>query len=460
MVHAPKADKMNRHRFKIDSAGTYHALSRSKDYPDTYSITVYLKEALKSDILQQAVNDTMKRIPTANVSLKHNFFGVYHEEMSTPPQIEPAENNPIACDYYSDYGEHQLRVLYGENFFTLEVMHSVCDGRGLTQILKCLTTRYFELLDVHTDKANPTDIVCGEPADPEESENALARHGKNASTPKAKSGEQEKVAKSKDKAETGMNTEAGKPEAGVNNNATPDASSIKTAYRLPVQPQQMKTGLAPTPLQTFTQVIDLASLKSVAKEHGASINEYLLTQIFLAMAEERKEQHAKEKQVDELPIVATIPVDARNFLPSKTLLNFVIDKRVVMPEGGDEVLQSIRDQFTAVDKDFILEEVTWIYRGMKLLSILPKGLQTLFTRLLQRIESRKCSTMFSNLGLVKLPPKIEDRIQMMEFVIGRMNNIPYHFTCITVGNVLTLTTASTVPNCTIAQRLHHRITQD
>jgi len=48
----------------------------------------------------------------------------------------------------------------------------------------------------------------------------------------------------------------------------------------------------------------------------------------------------------------------------------------------------------------------------------------------------------------------------MEFIIGRMYNFPYHFTCITVGNVLTLTTASTVPNCTIAQRLHHRITQD
>ena len=419
-----------RMRFKLDPVGIYYAHLRCKKFPTSYSITTYLNEDLDTDVLQCAVADIAARIPTANVGLRRNFWGLYHELLPTPPQIRPASDYSNACTYFVRDGEHLLRVLYGKNFFVLEVVHSVCDGRALSQILKALIVRYFELHPEHA-KANIDKsgiIDCNMPADPEESEVTWDRYLESKDSDAAKSSSDNN--KNKD---------------------TTKAKGVKRTYR--IQHPEIDDPYV------STQIIDLSTLKPIAKEYGVSINEYLLAHIFTAIAEERKEQQSGKNNTETLPIVASIPVDLRNFFPSKTLLNFVVDKMVTMPEGQDfdGILQSVQKQFKDVNEDFIAEEIEWTTTGMKMLNFLPRPLQTSAIRVMARSESHKVTTMFSNLGLVKLPDEIEDRITMLEFVIGPDYNMPYNFTCITIGNVLTLTTTTSVANCTIAERLHKQI---
>jgi len=420
-----------RTRFKLDPVGSYYAHLRCKKFPISYSITTYLNEALDTDVLQCAVNDIAARIPTANVGLCRNFWGIYHELLPTPPQIKPASDYSNACTHFVGDGEHLLRVLYGENFFVLEVAHSVCDGRALSQILKALIVRYFELHPNHASAhINKSGIIdCKEPADPEESEIAWDRYLN------AKNSGEARTTKAKD---------------SDGSERTTKTKTAKRTYR--IQRPEIDDPYV------STQIIDLSTLKPITKEHGVSINEYLLAQIFTAIAKERKEQSAN-KDGKLLPIVASIPVDVRSFFPSKTLLNFVVDKLVVMPEEQDfdGILQSIRKQFREVNEDFITEEVEWVTTGMKMLDYLPGALQSLAVKAMARGESHKATAMFSNLGLIELPPEVKNHVGMLEFIIGPDYNMPYCFTCITAGNVLTLTTTTSVADCAIAERLYEQI---
>lgn len=55
-------------------------------------------------------------------------------------------------DYYFKGEKHVLRVLYGERHITVEVIHSILDGRGLAEVVQALLAQYFELLGIGFDK--------------------------------------------------------------------------------------------------------------------------------------------------------------------------------------------------------------------------------------------------------------------------------------------------------------------
>ena len=71
---------------------------------------------------------------------------------------------------------------------------------------------------------------------------------------------------------------------------------------------------------------------------------------------------------------------------------------------------------------------------------MPRVAKTLVLKMLQRSVAKGITTSFSNLGLVKLPKEIEERVEMLEFVLGDEPGNPYSFACVAVGDTLTLTT--------------------
>ena len=72
--------------------------------------------------------------------------------------------------------------------------------------------------------------------------------------------------------------------------------------------------------------------------------------------------------------------------------------------------------------------------------------------MLERSELRGFTTTFSNLGLVRLPKEIEERVEMLEFVLGDEPGSPYAFACVAVGDALTLTTTVSVEDRGITER--------
>jgi len=378
--------------FKLDPLGQFTAANVRRGTPCSFHLTAHLHEALDLAALQQAVNDVFTHVPWLSHRMRPGFFN-YRYEFLPPPKIVPA-SQPHCFDCYFSEGEgHCIRVLYGERHFTVENIHSMVDGRGLSQIMRALLMRYFGFaLDI-----------------PQADENNYARFY----NPKNK---QAKVL-------------LGRPPAFV----------------MPPQP-----GAA---TRVIAHNFDLSNMKAVAKSHSCTISEFMLAHIFMAHTAYR------DAAGSTLPICAMLPIDFRSFFPTRTVRNFVGFKAITMPESAQlaEVIAGLRTQFAGINKDYVQGSINEMQGLINKSSFVPFALKKLVMRLAEHSESKSLTTVFSNLGKISLPPEIEQQLQHLEFVID-LEASSSCFSCVTAGNVLTLTVSAASPQVEdLAQNIMQRL---
>ena len=375
---------------ELDLIGQYYASIINPRQTGVFALTVYLKEVLNPQILQEAVNDLMRRLPFLNGRLKRGFLHYKYEGLTEPPQVKRESRESLFCDYYNRDSGHMIGIVCGDRHFTVRTTHSICDGRGLSKVTRALIVRYFELLGV---EANHGDIMdCAQAFQGEEAENAYERFV----NPSAKSNVERGIAKLK-------------------------------AYH----PKSAKSA----PQHVLTQVLDSGEMNEKAKAHGVTITAYLLAQIFCEVAKER------DAKGDKRPITAMLPIDCRSFFPSKTLRSFVSSETITMPETEDfaDMLQQISAQFQKINKDSIqadIDELQNLYHSTR---YVPRVLKTWFMKVIARSESTEQTTGLSNLGRITLPQEIACRVDWMEFSISLEQDTPYFFSCVTHGNALAFT---------------------
>jgi hypothetical protein len=383
---------------ELDPVGLYYAAVTNRRYPATFSLSAYLSEPVVPHCLQQAVNDLMHRLPFLSGRLRRGFFEHHHEIVLDPPMIVPTRNGHTFSAYFETGTGHVLRILCGERHFTVETLHSICDGRGLTKIVSLLLVRYFETLGIATERAGLIDWSSA--PRPEEAEDAFARYADLKTTD--------------------------------SRTRLTSTSAERRAYHCDCS--------RPTPPHFVTRKVDLEKVSSAAKAHGASISEYVLANIFRALAHDRAARGGKE------PIVASVPIDCRGFFPSETYRNFVSDTSIVMPETEDfaVMVQQLHHQFAQIDADFVRRDINASQKLRKKTRFLPRVAKKPIGNVLARADRRRLTTTFSNLGLVKLPKEVGERVEMLEFVLRSQPGRAYSFACIAVGDTLALTTTVSV----------------
>jgi NRPS condensation-like uncharacterized protein len=348
----------------------------------------------------------MHRLPFLNGRLHRDFFGYYHEILADPPMIVARGSGHTFSAYFETGTGHVLRALYGERHFTVEALHTICDGRGLTKAVSALLVRYFEILGIATEDAGLIDW-CAAPR-PEEAEDAFARYG----------------------------------------DAKPTDSRTRFTITSPERTAYHFDSPEPAPARFVTRKFDLGKVRSAAQTHDATISEYVLAHIFRAIDHDRAAGGGKE------PITASVPIDCRGFFPSDTYRNFVSDAAIVMPETDDFVvmLQQLHQQFTKIDADLVHSDINASQKLRNNIRFVPRVAKKPIARMLQRSNLRRQTTTFSNLGFVKLPKEVVERVEMLEFVLRGIPGNPYSFACIAVGDVLTLTATVSVEDRGITER--------
>ena len=387
-------------RIKLDPIGQFYASIINDDYPGNYSLSAYLKENIDPQALQLAVDKVMKRFPFLSGCLKKGFFHYYHELLPHPPKIQADRKGPPFTAYYHEGEGHVLRVLYGETHFRLETIHSICDGRGLTKVLKLILSQYFEYLG----KEGCVEGI--ESIQEEACENAYKRLG--------------------------------------------NSMKIKEYPKISAYHHE---GSCPSPVRIKTQTFDLIALKKRAKATGTNINGYLLAQLMQVIAEERKTKGNLK------PITALMPIDCRSLFPSATFRNFVINSTIVMPEttNFNELTEGIQQQLQQIDKDFVQNGINTFQKMAKMTYPLPLVFKKAAFQKMENEISKQLTTTLSNLGLIKLPEAIEKHMDRLEFIISQEPHRPYTFACISLGNKLTLTVTASVKGDEIIEKLFARL---
>ena len=390
-----KKNIKNKTWFKLDNAGIIFP-AQNMTWSNVIRVSVNMKEEVDPDILLKAVKRCLPRFPTMAVRLRNGFFWHYIEKNPEDPIVLPDANNPCLRIKYNENNRYLFRVFYYKNRISLEIFHALTDGYGATIFISTITAEYLRL--------KGHDISCGgmvfdinEKPKAEEFEDSFIKYAS-------------KTAKE---------------------NVPVGSAYHKKGEKMPKHTSTVTTGYVP-----------VDKLKEKAKSYGVTITEYISAILMYLHINFQKEENKKQQTVS-----MQIPVNCRNQLPSTTLRNFSVNYNIdINPNWGDytfeEVLKhlalSLRLTNNAKHLQTMFASNIALEKNpvLRFLPLIIKDFAVGFVFIFG--AERTTTSVFTNVGVVKLPEEMYDHIESMVLMPtpGQLNGA--RVGGMSVGNVMSI----------------------
>lgn len=382
---------------KLDHAAIIYPPTTSRRIAAMFRLSVSLDHTVDKDILKAALQNTLRRIPSFGYRLRQGLFWWYFTRLDAEPEIKDDANNPMLRIDEKRNRYYLFRLRCYENRIALEVYHALADGTGGLTFLMTLTAEYLRLKC--NDPIEYSDIVLNpsDAPDPEEYEDSYIRFSRKA---------------------------------GAMEQST-------RAYHVPGAEED------PHILNLITGKIPLDELKSTAKAYNCHITSFLCA-VMIDAIQQIQEENAQKKH----PIIISVPVNLRQFYPTKTLRNFSSYLFVgIDPKLGhysfDEIVSQVSGQMSllATEKRMNAKMTANVQMTN---NIFFRAIPTFIKKPILSVGEllmgdRCCSNSLSNLGYVSLPDTLEKHIDRLNFMLGRPRAKPGSTTCVGYGNNLYIT---------------------
>lgn len=398
--------------FALDDAAKIYPMSMKHGRMPIFRLSVYLEKDVVPEMLQMALNFTIKRFPSFATTLKKGFFWHYLDTAKRRFCVEQENDIPCQPIQVSYSGSQAFRVLYYNNRISVEFFHVLTDGTGGMTFLKTLTAEYLRLVetDIMMDETlwNANDIP-----DTEEFENAFAK---------------------------------------VPQSDTASGFIDKTAV-------QMSGKLAVnTPCRIVHLKMNTLELKEASKKYNTTITGYLLMLMFLA----------GKAATDELSgeISIQVPVNMRKFYPSETVRNFSMycGIRIPIAEIGDtlSMVNEINEQLhKKASKDAMNEMLTSTEKMVSMLKYVPLAVKQPVAKVIYGFLGDKIFTnTLSNLGVVEMPSSISRHIESMDFILGTAITNRAGCSVVTFNNVTTFSIAKMTVDPSFEEKMYDLLQAD
>ena len=365
--------------FKTDNASKIYSSAVSRRVPFTFRLAVNLTDIIHLSRLQEALDNTMHRYPYYKVHLRGGMFWYYFERNPARPKVVADARYPGMDLPIKKKGAFPFRVRAYRNRIAVEFSHTITDGMGALNFLRTLTTEYIRLsgVEIHDwlDIPKPED----EP-DEEEMVDGYKRY---------------------------MRKEAPKP------------LNKESAFHLPfpIEP--------PGVYHVIHATMDTSALLALAKEHGASMTEFLLAVYFDAFQELYHQLPERTQRRARKIIRLMILVNLRRFFPSKSVFNFIlyVDPEIDMRLGHysmEELIVKVKHYMKLeVNAKNMLKHFARNVKSEQSLfnRIIPLGLKNIIlSAIFAVIGERQFTSSVSNLGKVVMPEECTPYIDRFDFL--------------------------------------------
>ena len=321
-----------------------------------YRLESHLESDIIPHLLQKALVSALERMPYFKVMIKGGFFRYYFQEnFETPPVYK--DNGVVlkSFDFRKTKNFPFQISYYGKSIFYTG-FHCLTDGMGVFEFFKSIL--FFYLKELGENPSPEGNYVLTTPYDKEEEEDAFSRYyDKNCKGESIK----------------GMMGE--------------NALGFSSPYT------HRKQGMT-----VVSYYMPVSLLKEKAKAHGTSITVYLAA----IMARSIRKTAPNNK----LPIMLFIPVNLRNFFPSKTMRNFTMSTVCKVPRETEDSL----DAYIKIISAELSRQTEPNHMQVKINSTstlaktpfvraIPMGIKAFFARIARMIsKSHRQTIIFSNLG--------------------------------------------------------------
>ena len=162
----------------------------------------------------------------------------------------------------------------------------------------------------------------------------------------------------------------------------------------------------------------------VAKSYGASVTEYLNAVLLYALLRKQKDDHPHREK----PVKIAMPVNLRQFFPSKTLRNFInMVYPSIDPRMGDYTFEEIVKQVHHfmryyINEKFMNADMTTNTTTLQnpFIRVVPLFIKDLVVREFYRtVQDGQSSAGLTNLGIIPVPPEMEPLVTRIEGILGQ-----------------------------------------
>lgn len=411
----------NREWYQLDLSAIVYPTLQRRDFSSVYRLSVVLKEEIRPEILQKALDLTMPRFPTYKAAIRKGLFWRYLEPNDRPgPFVQEDVKNPCQPMYFKANNRYLIRVYYFRNRIALEAHHSLGDGTGGMCVLQTLTAIYLRLLG-HGEIGNGGFVLdIGESPKEEELEDAYMKY--------------------------------------ANAKVCPPRLQEK-AYRVRGTAEPFYT------LNIIDGIMSVSEVMAVAKKYHATITEYLNAVLLQALLTKQ----LKESRIRLRPVKIAMPVNLRRFFPTGTLRNFItMIYPGVDPRLGEYTFEEIVEQVHNYMRYYINEK---LLRGdittnaatqrNPLIRVVPLFLKDLVVKTFYtKVQDRNSSAGLTNMGAMKVPEGMKPYIDRFDIYMGQPFSRRTNCAIISYEDVLTVNFASSIIEADVERYFFRRLVQD
>lgn len=383
---------------KLDNAAKIYPPAQTEGWNALFRLSVTFSEPVDREALSRALARVLKRFPNFAMRLRRGLFWYYLDRISGQPEIQDDVQNPCARMNFKENGGFAFRVRVFGNRVAVEIFHVITDGAGGLSFIKTLAAEYISEKYGVTVPRGGDILDCGESPSKEELEDGFLKHAGPKAVP---------------------------PPSGV-------------AYHLHGTPDRDF-------LRVTTGIIDSAEISEKAKALGVTVTEYLATALLFAAADWKRARRGLFQSTR--PVIVSVPVNLRKIFGCRTLRNFAnyatvgLDTRLG-EYTFEEAVKVVHHQLRlGTDKHMLAARIAsnvGIEKNI-LLRIVPRVIKKPIMSMAYRLEGdMKNTTSLSNLGLIKLPPEMEEHITRFDFLLGSLVKNPVNAAAVGYGGKLYL----------------------
>lgn len=377
---------------RLDNAAKIYPAARSQRWSNVFRLSASLTEEIDTQILQSALDVTVRRFPSISARLRRGLFWYYLQQLEQAPPVRQENSYPLTRMSRKEARRCAFRVIAHKNRIAVEFFHSLTDGTGGLVFLKTLLAEYLQ--QKYGISVPAGQGVLGRLEEPSEAE----------------------------------------LEDSFQKYAAPVTASRKEddSWRLYGTPEP--DGF----LNLTCFALDARQVLEKAHQYGVSATAYLCALLMDALQQLQKEQVPNVRR--RAPIKVQIPVNLRTMFPSSSLRNFALyTTPQIEPRLGEYSVQEI----CKLVQHWMGLDVTPRRMGMKIatnvnterlmaVKLLPLFVKNIAMKaVFNAVGERKSCLSLSNLGVARLPENMTPYVEKMDFILGVQSTAPYNCGVIT-----------------------------
>ncbi len=406
--------------YKLDLSAIVYPTLQRRDFSSVYRLSVLLKEPIQPDILQQAVDIALERFPTYKTAMHSGLFWRYLETNTNPgPFVQKDIRNSCMPMPFRSNNRYLIRIYYYQCQIAVEFHHSLGDGLGAMKVLNTITAVYLRLLGHEISNGYFVVDVNEEPTE-EEWEDAYQKYANAEVCPPMKK---------------------------------------EKAYRVRGTKEPFYT------LNIIHGSIPVSDIRKVAKSYNATVTEYLNAVLLYALLEKQKADNPHKLR----PVKIAMPINLRQFFPSKTVRNFItmiypgIDPRLGEYTFEEIVTQTHHYMRYYINNKFLKGDITTNLATQQnpIVRIAPLFIKDFVVRYFYTmIQDGNSSAGLTNLGIIRVPEDMAPFVERFDVYMGQPFSSRTNCAIASFQNTLTINFASSIVESDVERYFFRKLVKD